>query len=148
MTDQLVRAEYDETTGVSIVTLNTKYGVFTEKTKVHPEDADIANRWDGIRFAWYKCLIDRTRAKAKMYETRADGIRYALGVMRGEVKNGTCLEFGDAFLEMECILEAVENDALRCRQIANEKEREYGKMVEGVLTTRRNLRKYKEKTEE
>ena len=148
MTDQLVRAEYDETTGVSIVTLNTKYGVFTEKTKVHPEDADIANRWDGIRFAWYKCLIDRTRAKAKMYETRADGIRYALGVMRGEVKNGTCLEFGDAFLEMECILEAVENDALRCRQIANEKERDYGKMVEEMLTIRRNLRKYKEKTEE
>lgn len=148
MTDQLVRAEYDETTGISIVTLNTKYGVFTEKTKVHPEDADIANRWDGIRFAWYKCLIDKMRAKAKMYETRADGIRYALGVMRGEVKDGTYLEFGDALLEMECILEVVENDALRCRQIANEKEREYEKMVEGVLTTRRNLRKYKEKTEE
>lgn len=148
MTDQLVRAEYDETTGISTVTLNTKYGVFTETTKVHEEDTDIANRWDGIRFAWYKCLIDKMRAKAKMYETRADGIRYALGVLRGEIKDGTYLEFGDALLEMECILEVVENDALRCRQIANEKEQEYEKMVEGVLTTRRNLRKYKEQTEE
>ena len=43
MKGTILYAEYDEGTGVSTVTKQTKYGTFTRSVRVHPQDEDIAN---------------------------------------------------------------------------------------------------------
>ena len=151
MTDQMVRADYDAETGISTVTLNTKYGVFTETAKLHEEDKDIANRWDGIYFAYMKCLIAKLRGKARMYERRAEGVKYASDVMRNQQRDYPDYDFGDAFLSLCCVRDNLLNDALNCRKTANEREARYKEMVDEHLTKRRSLRKFvdeKERTKE
>lgn len=141
MTDQMVRADYDAETGVSTITLNTKYGVFTETAKLHDEDKDIANRWDGVYFAYMKCLIAKLRGKARMYERRAEGVKYAIDVMRNQCRDHPDYDFGDAFLSLACVHDNLLNDALNCRKAANERDARYKEMVDEHLAKRRELRK-------
>lgn len=149
MVEQMTRADYNEETGVSVVTLNTPYGVFTEYAKVHEEDKDIANRWDGIFFAYQKCITDMYRSKARMYDNRRDGVLYAIDVLRQ--KNKDCPEYGiteDFLFHLQQVANTIDYDAIRCRQRADKREAEYREMAEGVLAKRRELRKWAEQRNE
>ena len=144
MIDQMTRAEYNEETGVSVVTLNTPYGVFTNKSTVHEEDKDIANRWDGIFFAYQKCLTDKLRGKARMYEHRREGVEYAMNVLRHQQRDCPTYDFGDAFLCLERVADTIDNDALVCRKLADKRDSEYKEMVDKILAKRRELRELDE----
>ena len=59
----------------------TKYGTFYGRAVACEEDEDIANSWDGFRFAEMKCDIKASKAKAKLLRERAKGIKHALDVI-------------------------------------------------------------------
>lgn len=81
MKGTILYAEYDEGTGVSTVTKQTKYGTFTRSVRVHPQDEDIANQYDGCYFAELKCDIAAYRERAKFMRERAKGITHAFNVL-------------------------------------------------------------------
>lgn len=81
MKGTILYAEYDEGTGVSTVIKQTKYGTFTRSVKVHPDDADIANQYDGCYFAELKCDIAAYQERAKYMRERAKGITHAFNVL-------------------------------------------------------------------
>ena len=59
----------------------TKYGLFYGEVQAAPADEDIANQWDGYRFAELKCDIQAYKAKAKVMKERALGIEHACNVV-------------------------------------------------------------------
>jgi len=81
MKGTILYAEYDEATGISKVIKQTKYGTFTRSVRVHPEDKDIANQYDGCYFAELKCDIAAYQEKAKFMRERAKGITHAFNVL-------------------------------------------------------------------
>ena len=81
MKGTILYAEYDEGTGVSTVTKQTKYGTFTRSVRVHPQDEDIANQYDGCYFAELKCDIAAYQERAKFMRERAKGITHAFNVL-------------------------------------------------------------------
>ena len=81
MKGTVLYAEYDESTGVSVVTKQTKYGTFTRSVRVHPQDKDIANQYDGCYFAELKCDIAAYKERAKFMRERAKGIQHAFDVI-------------------------------------------------------------------
>ncbi len=68
---------YDSSTGVSVVKKATKYGEFIGRAVVNEEDYDVANRWDGCRFAEYKCDMQAQKRKANLLYARYEGIQNA-----------------------------------------------------------------------
>lgn len=81
MKGTILYADYNKETGVSTVTKATKYGTFTRSVKVHTEDQDIANQYDGCLFAEMKCDIAAYQEKAKFMRERAKGITHAFKVL-------------------------------------------------------------------
>lgn len=81
MKGTILYAKYDETTGISKVIKQTKYGTFTRSVKVHPEDKDVANQYDGCYFAELKCDIAAYQQRAKFMQERAKGITHAFNVL-------------------------------------------------------------------
>lgn len=81
MKGTILYAEYDEATGISKVIKQTKYGTFTRSVRVHPEDEDVANQYDGCYFAELKCDIAAYQQKAKFLRERAKGIEHAFQVL-------------------------------------------------------------------
>ncbi len=81
MKGTILYAEYDESTGVSVVTKQTKYGTFTRSVRVHPQDKDVANQYDGCYFAELKCDIAAYKERAKFMRERAKGIQHAFDVI-------------------------------------------------------------------
>ena len=65
----------------STVTKQTKYGTYTNSVKVHEEDTDIANIYDGCYFAEMKCDIQAYHEKAIRMKERALGIEHAYNVL-------------------------------------------------------------------
>ncbi len=81
MKGTILYAEYDEGTGISKVIKQTKYGTFTRSVRVHPDDKDVANRYDGCYFAELKCDIAAYQERAKFMRERAKGITHAFKVL-------------------------------------------------------------------
>lgn len=81
MKGTILYAKYDESTGVSVVTKQTKYGTFTRSVRVHPQDKDVANQYDGCYFAELKCDIAAYKERAKFMRERAKGIQHAFDVI-------------------------------------------------------------------
>ena len=81
MKGTILYAKYDEGTGVSVVTKQTKYGTFTRSVRVHPQDKDVANQYDGCYFAELKCDIAAYKERAKFMRERAKGIQHAFDVI-------------------------------------------------------------------
>lgn len=65
----------------SYVRKETKYGTFYGKAQAASDDEDIANQWDGCRFAEMKCDIKAYKAKMKLMEQRALGVQHAFTVI-------------------------------------------------------------------
>jgi len=140
MSEQLVRADYDEATGISTVTVNSKWGKFTRTVKVHEEDKDIANKWDGPAFAHYLCKIDVIRAKARAMDERAIALRHGAKVLYNAAKTTTIWNYsGDSMLELYCLAEDFEKQAENLRNIANEMKAKYPEMVKHQQDKRKRM---------
>jgi len=63
------------------VTKQTKYGTFTGKVTLNPEDEDVYSELDGYTFAEIKCDIQALKARAKCMKQRAIGVEHALNVL-------------------------------------------------------------------
>ena len=74
----LIEAEYDESSKVSKVTKAGKYGTFTAYARVHPEDMDVANYWDGLTIAEAKVDVLVQQEKTKMFRQRMEGVEQLL----------------------------------------------------------------------
>lgn len=71
----------DMVDGISTVTKQTKYGTYTCSVKIHEEDQDVANIYDGCYFAEMKCDIKAYHEKAMRMKERALGIEHAYNVL-------------------------------------------------------------------
>ena len=60
-----IASDYNEETGLSIVTISTDLGMFTGTAKLHPEDAEIASHFAGCRYAEMRAGIKYMKAKAR-----------------------------------------------------------------------------------
>ena len=87
MKGRIIAASYDPATGISTVTKATKYGEFTASTKVADDDKDVANRWDGQRFAEYKCDLQALKKKVSIMAARYDGIQNAYNNLYDSLAN-------------------------------------------------------------
>lgn len=65
MKTKLKYANFDETTGISTVTISTPYGDFTGTSKLREADAKNVSRFAGCTFAEMKAYIKAERAKVK-----------------------------------------------------------------------------------
>ncbi len=65
----------------SYVTKQTKYGTFTGKVVLQPEDQDIRSQVLGFNFAEIKCDIQALKIKAKVFKDKMLGIQHAYNVL-------------------------------------------------------------------
>lgn len=61
----LIKANYNEETGVSTVMINTDLGAFFGKAKLHPEDKNFASKYTGCRYAETRAIIKYLKMKQK-----------------------------------------------------------------------------------
>lgn len=134
--DKIIVAEYDEETGISTVSIDTSWGVFTESAILHEEDKDVANRWDGCRFANYKCIADKYAAKGHAFLERAKGIEHAANVWLGTGRTTDYTMLRTFHRQAEIAAREGHN----CISIANKMRKDYNDYVEEVLSNRRKFR--------
>lgn len=146
--DKIIDAWYDEETGVSQVTLQTKWGTFSHAVAVDEEDEDIANKWDGCRFAHYLCLIDKYRAKGKAFIERSNGINAATDALNQSIWSVTDgYVYGEPFTPSEMIAMMrdqayyAERDGRKYLEVAEEMRQHYPEFIEETLESRRNFGK-------
>ena len=141
MKGTILYAKYDEGTGVSTVTKQTKYGTFTRSVRVHPQDEDIANQYDGCYFAELKCDIAAYKERAKFMQERAKGILHAYNVLsRADLQAG---------IDSEEIWDLVKRQADIAKNIADQTyetykilKDSYGALIEATLRQRRKMREH------
>lgn len=61
----LIKADYNEETGVSTVMIDTDLGAFYGKAKLHDEDKDYASKYTGCRYAETRATIKYLKMKQK-----------------------------------------------------------------------------------
>lgn len=61
----LIKANYDENTGVSNVMIDTDLGAFIGQAKLHDEDKDYASKYTGCRYAETRATIKYLKMKQK-----------------------------------------------------------------------------------
>ena len=145
--DKIIDAWYDEEDGISSVTLGTHWGVFTNTVEVDQEDEDVANRWDGCKFAHYLCVIDKLVSKGHAFIERANGINHAATVIaramydKGVSRIENQKEFNKVLGMMRDQAYYAERDGRKYLQIAEDMRQKYREFVEEVLNTRRHFHK-------
>lgn len=138
----ILESWYNEQDGVSCVTLQTKWGTFTEYAIVNEADKDIANRWDGCAFAHYKCMIDMWKAKARAFRERANGMNHAANIINQQQwQDGVFQYHDDSVMSIRCAAEVAERDAKIYAAKADKMREEYKNFVAETLTLRKNIRK-------
>lgn len=143
MKGTILYANYDEKTGVSTVTKETKYGVFTRSVRVHPKDKDIANQYDGCYFAELKCDIAAYQQRAKFMRERAKGITHALNVLAYADAQATSY-FGDMCPEwyrLEKQADIAWDNAKQAFETYKILKESYSALTDTTLRQRRNIRK-------
>lgn len=61
----LIKADYNENTGISNVMIDTDLGAFTGQAKLHDEDKDYASKYTGCRYAETRATIKYLKMKQK-----------------------------------------------------------------------------------
>lgn len=139
MKDKIMFADYNSETGESTVQLLTKWGTFIHTVHVDEEDKDIANRWDGCRFAHYLCVADKLEAKGRAFLNRADGMNVAANVLASQVPQGV----KPNYVRINCIgtirdqAYFAERDGRKYIERAREMREQYLDYVEKTLSERR-----------
>lgn len=143
MRGTIIDSYWDEERLVASVTKATPYGVFTCTTKAHPEDMDIANSWDGLRFAEMKCNILAAKVKAARMRQRAIGAEHALQTLDSINIASDKAFYLDTFTlnKLEDQVAAAHREADRYKEIYEEMRDSYPIYTERILNRRRELRK-------
>ena len=81
MKGTILYTKYDENDRKSTVVKQTKYGTFERSVKLHPDDEDIKNDYDGYHFAEMKCDIAAYKVKAEYMRQRAIGVQHTYNVL-------------------------------------------------------------------
>lgn len=71
-----IASDYNEKTGLSIVTISTDLGMFTGTAKLHPEDAEIASHFAGCRYAEMRAGIKYMKAKSRTAKYALKPLKY------------------------------------------------------------------------
>lgn len=147
MKGTILYAEYDEGTGISTVIKQTKYGTFTRSVRVHDQDKDIANEYDGCYFAELKCDIAAYQQRAKYLLERAKGIKHAFNVLsyadtqRDPYIDEMKEEWYQLYHQMDIAYKVAE-EAMDTYHVLKES---YDALIEQTLRQRRNFREKIEK---
>lgn len=143
MKGTILYAKYDENTGVSTVTKATKYGTFTRSVRVHSDDQDIANQYDGCLFAEMKCDIAAHQEKAKFMRERAKGMDHMYNVLRNAAKTrketmsfDAAAVYDDMFYQIFVAYRLAENAQETCQTL----KEAYKAFVNNTIQTRRAVR--------
>lgn len=126
----------DMSNGISTVTKQTKYGTYTSSVKIHEDDNDIANAYDGCYFAEMKCDIKAYHEKAMRMKERARGIEHAYNVLLD-----SCDPDDPHMIKLErqvIVAWQQYNNALETYKILKES---YYPFIETTLKSRREFRK-------
>lgn len=143
MKGTILYAEYDEGTGVSTVIKATKYGTFKRSVRVHPDDEDIANQYDGCLFAEMKCDIAAYQEKAKFLRERAKGMEHAFNVLSNADAQQADYKLGEMKPEWYALYRQMDiafaraEDAFETYTLLRDS---YKALVENNLRTRRKIR--------
>jgi len=70
-----IASEYSEETGLSSVTIATDIGLITGYASLHPEDAEIASRYAGCRYAEMRAGIKYMKSKAKIAKYQLEPLK-------------------------------------------------------------------------
>lgn len=136
MKGTILYADYDYADGVTVVTKSTKYGTFTKSVKVHPQDQDIANKYDGWYFAEMKCDIAAYKQRAKYLQERAKGIKHAYNVLQNAYKNSESPELEALYRQVV----VAQNLADTARETYEILKSSYYVIIESALKRRREFR--------
>lgn len=135
MRGQILYSDWNQNTGEACIIKATPYGTYSAKTKVHPEDQDIATSWDGFQFCMIKCDIQALREKAKRMRQRAIGIENAL-------KSLDSIPGLDPYTldKLERQMWAAYKEADNCKNTYEEMRDAYSAYTDIILKRRRELR--------
>lgn len=142
MKGTILYAEYNESTGVSVVTKQTKYGTFTRSVHVHPQDEDIANQYDGCYFAELKCDIAAYQERAKFMRERAKGITHAFNVLSyaDAQANPFMEEMAPEWYQLANQADIAWRDAEQAYETYTILKESYNALIETTLRQRREMR--------
>ena len=143
MKGTILYAKYDEETGVSTVTKATKYGTFTRSVRVHSDDVDVANQYDGCLFAELKCDIAAYQERAKFMRERAKGITHAYKVLSFADAQSANFVFDDMKEEWYALAHQADiawKNAEEAQDICRTLQEAYKALVTNTLLTRRAMR--------
>ena len=79
---RICHSEFNSTTGISTVTIKTKLGKFTGKTKLHLDDKDYVSNYAGCQYAEMRALEQYMKAKIKIIKERLKGIEICEAAMK------------------------------------------------------------------
>ena len=155
MKNKILESNYNKDTGVSTVTIESKWGTFTRSVVVQDEDKDIANKWDGCRFAHYLCTADMLKAKGKAFVERANGMNHAANVMAqsflqkdNQIATEMFPYYVDAILDLLKQAKIAKWEGKKYLIKAKDMNKNYLSYVKDILTKRRELREnYKASSE-
>ena len=116
---KLVKAEYNEETGISTVILQNRNGQYCGSASLHPEDAAVASKYVGCdiaeRRAWinyYKTEIRRTKIKLKAWAEIVGDLSYNCELYHNKVAERLIMiskKYHKHIKEMETCIELLEN---------------------------------------
>lgn len=133
---KIVDSHYDKESGKSFCHVRTNIGDFYGRVKLHKEDSDVANSFDGQRFAEMKCRVQYAKKKQMMYRERAIGARNAYNAL---LQN---YDKSDPFMiKLERQVKLFERDAHDCAVKTSYISKNYKKIANHILDTRRKMRK-------
>ena len=149
MRDVIIEASYNDSNGVSTIKLDTGWGVTERQVRLSEEDTDIANKWDGQRFAHYKCVADKYRFKARAFHERAIGVKSAISTLTQAYKQKDTVLTDDIQYTIDMLNrqhDILERESQTYYQAAKDMKVKYVDYMEDILKNRREIReriKYK-----
>ena len=72
---KVIASDYNEETGLSSVTIATDIGIFEGVSKLNPEDAEIASRFAGCRYAEMRANIKYLKEKTKIADYKLQYVK-------------------------------------------------------------------------
>lgn len=130
----------------AIVVKKTPYGAYTGVSMAAEEDSDIANEWDGYRFAECQCDMKYLKERSKRMYERYLGVKMAYNnLSQTEPTSAGAAEMLD---KLKRQMHIAKRDAERARLEYEHRKETYLSFTNAVLAERRRLQEWKKKREE
>ena len=117
---------------------HTKYGTFTGKVVLHPEDKDVASDYVGFQFAEQKCDIQAYHVKTHWMLERAKGAEHAYNVI---LKSGVDPE-DEIMVKLEQQVNVAWREYVRTKEVYQNLKESYLAWVAFIQESRRRVRQW------